>query len=294
MENSTCLLLSSVFANVKSCIESNNPKFDNHYLYGEKKETDVDIADRCYFDKPPGEGEDSEEIYPAIVQEKQFEVICSGDILVDVVANALQQKPTVSDMELVEALNYYLHTDSFMVFDSQPAKLQETHFVLAPNMTRECMEGLIEGFGRADLKEFQICSSGPGMLFWTHCKTSEYRPFAQFISIKNGIALNISIHPTKWSHMLYSQGAIASPANYILPGQERKKHPKTAHGPIPDAFISAFPHTDSRVITEYLVGSISPRQVDRVKVRLNDHYQIGDPKQALDFMSYLGFDFSDA
>lgn len=291
MDNPKCLSLSSVFANVKSCIESNDPKFDNYYLYGEKKETDVDIADRCYLDKPPGEGEDSEEIYPAIVQEKQLEVICSGDILVDVVANALQQKPTVSDMELVEALNYYLHTDSFMVFNSQPAKLQETHFVLAPNMTRECMEGLIEGFGRADLKEFQICSSGTGMLFWTHCKTSEYRPFAQYISIKNGIALNISIYPSKWSHMLYSQGSIASPANYILPGQERKKHPKIAHGPIPDAFISAFPHTDSKVITKYLIGSVFPGHLDGVKVCMNDQYQIGDPKQALDFMRYLGFDF---
>lgn len=293
MENPKCLSLSSVFADVKSCIESNAPEFDNYYLYGEKKEADVDIADRCYLDKPPGEGEDGAGIYPAVVQEKQLDVICSGEILVDIVANALQQKPTVSDIELVEALNYYLHTDSFIVFNSQSVKAQETHFVLAPNMTREHIERLIEGFGRADLKEFQICSSGTGMLFWTHCKTSEYRPFAQYISIKNGIALNISIYPTKWSHMLYSQGSIASPANYILPGQERKKHPKTAHGPIPEAFISAFPQTDSKVIAKYLTGSVSSQQPDGVKVCMNDRYQIGDPKQAFDFMRYLGFDFSE-
>lgn len=292
MENPKCVSLSSVFAHVKSCIRNNDQKFDTYYLYGEKKEADVDIADHCYLDKPPSEDENSEEIYPAIVQKNRLEVICSGDILVDVVANALQQKPTVSDLELVEALNYYLHTDSFILFNSQSTKVQETHFVLAPNMTKECMESLIEGFGREDLKEFQICSSGTGMLFWTHCKTSEYRPFAQYISIKNGTALNISIHSTKWSHMLYSQGSIVSPANYILPGQERKKHPKTARGPIPDAFISAFPQTDSKIIAEYLIGSTSPQQLDGVKVCMNDQFQIGDPRQALDFMRYLGFDFS--
>ena len=271
MENSKRLSLSSVFAQVKSSIKSNDQKFDNCCLYGEKKETDVDITDHCYWDQPPVEGENGGEIYPAVVQEKQLEVICSGDILVDVVANALQQKPDASDLELVEALNHYLHTDGFIVFNSQSAKARETHFVLAPNMTRECMESLIDGFGRADLKEFQICSRGTGMLFWTHCKTSEYRPFAQYISIKNGTALNISVYPAKWSHMLYSHGSIASPANYLLPGQKRKKRPKTAYGPVPDAFISAFPQSDSKIIEKYLTG---------------------DPKQALDFMRYLGFDFS--
>lgn len=292
MENSKCLL-TSVLAHVRSCIKSNDSQFDNYYLYGEKKETDINIADYCYLDVPPSEGENGEDIYPMIVQEKHLEPICSGDILVDIVTNALQQKPKVSDHELVEALNYYLHTDSFIVFSSQLIKAKETHFVLVPNMAKECLESLIEDFGREDLKEFQIHPSGTGMLFWTHCKTSEYRPFAQYTSIKNGIALNISVYPAKWSHMLYIQGSIASPANYVLPGQERKKHPKTAHGPIPGAFKNAFPQTDYDILEKYLLGSVSPQRVDGVKVSINDQFPTGDPKQAYDFMRYLGFDFSE-
>jgi hypothetical protein len=52
--------------------------------------------------------------YPADVKEKNLSLVYYGEQFIDVICSALEQKPSASEQELVEALIFYYQNDNFM------------------------------------------------------------------------------------------------------------------------------------------------------------------------------------
>lgn len=52
--------------------------------------------------------------YPSDVKEKNLSLVYYGEQFIDVICSALEQKPSASEQELVEALIFYYQNDNFM------------------------------------------------------------------------------------------------------------------------------------------------------------------------------------
>ncbi len=71
----------------------------------------------CCITAPPDFDEETdEEIIPEFAIENGMDGSVLPEIFQDVIISAITQKDDVSNEELVEALNYYLENDTFMMF----------------------------------------------------------------------------------------------------------------------------------------------------------------------------------
>ncbi|WP_310604577.1 DUF7716 domain-containing protein [Anaerosporobacter sp.] len=292
-----------------------NSEFESLYVYVRMKtieNDDISLNEECFFDDAPAGGDDDQDVFPLFVQENNLEVLCSCVQIVDVVTAALQQKPNVSTIELLESLDYYLRRDGFLELNKK--RESQIHFVIMPRLTSEKFYSLIEGFGEKRLHTYQLISFKQGLVFYTYDKKSDYPSLAGYIDRQNGSALAISICENFWSHLLYFNG-FCSPARCIMPGQEKKKKPKMEHAANLAEFQKAFPNTDVIIMEQYLFqekyrglernaqtikefyhfNGMSEKLFQRegeCYVMEEDRFPVGNSRQAFDFMRYLGYDLS--
>ena len=86
-------------------------------IYGAPQDNPITLRTSCVIEAFPQITDDDEEIYPPYILENGLEFWFSDELLEDVVMSALHHKPTVSNTELLAAIEYYAERDCFMSFD---------------------------------------------------------------------------------------------------------------------------------------------------------------------------------
>jgi len=295
------LLFQELVDYVKSDLKKREREFDRKYIY-----TKVEICNRdnqpddiFYIDGQPDVMEDCD-VFPAFVQENNLTVFCSGENLIDVFENAIAQKKDILDMELLNALQYYLAVDGYYIFDKQQKKSKK-YMALFPQVTKEAIIDIIHNFGESCLREHSKYFFSNASLIVSDDAKAELSTLCNVVARNNNIkTLYIAVLSNSWTHYLYQGNNIISPAKYVLPGQEQKKNPKTDKGPIASKFLSFSPESKEHIINLYLqaagncdeVKAECSMKAGRYFVREADCYPVGDGRQALDFLKYIGFDIS--
>lgn len=90
-------------------------KISLYCIYGEGDSDDITLEDKCVIDEYAQISDDDEEIFPERILNKKLEFWFTDELLENVVFNALKQKPSASNDELLDALKYYNQRDSFMM-----------------------------------------------------------------------------------------------------------------------------------------------------------------------------------
>lgn len=273
---------------------------DDKYIYTKNyiNSRDKQMDDVFYIDDRPDVLEDRD-IYSRFVEQNNLTVFCSGRDLIDVFVNAISQKSNVTDMELLDALQYYLEVDGFYTFEVE--KEIENYFAILPNVTNEEMEEIIYNFGEVRLRKYEKYFSTNMSVVVSNDIKASLAALCQVVARQRKIkTLFISMSSNRWNHYLYQDNKIISPAKYILSGQERRKNPKTGMGPIAKEFISFLSDCKEHIIELYLKAASNGEEVKKecmmkdgqYFIREQDSYPIGDGRQAFDFLSYLGFHFT--
>ncbi|MTD26522.1 DUF7716 domain-containing protein [Erwinia sorbitola] len=96
-----------------SAMKKADSRNDDFCLYGETDEQ-LRVDGSYYVADYPDVDDDDKEIYPKIVVSKKLNYLYSGQQFADVVDSVLEQKPSASLDDFVEALNYYSANDDFL------------------------------------------------------------------------------------------------------------------------------------------------------------------------------------
>lgn len=69
-----------------------------------------------YIDNYPEEDAGGDDLFSDFVVSNELELYYYGDQFIDVVNNAIHQKPDVTIEQIIEAGNFYLENDNFITF----------------------------------------------------------------------------------------------------------------------------------------------------------------------------------
>jgi hypothetical protein len=94
------------YFNVYWKYDDDEPDLDDEIFVGEPTEVDDDVPDEEY----------DAALLPPEVKERDWWLCYSGELIEDVVSNALMQKSTLNDQELLDAIRYYSKRDAFLEF----------------------------------------------------------------------------------------------------------------------------------------------------------------------------------
>ena len=75
---------------------------------------DLRLDTICYIDNYPEIIDDDEEVFPDFVVKNSLNLLFREELVQDVMHNALWQKPSASEEEILKATTYYSKNDSFM------------------------------------------------------------------------------------------------------------------------------------------------------------------------------------
>lgn len=93
-----------------------NTKELEYCVYGKSSSDDATLETICTIDLYPEITDNDEELFPAAVIDQSLDFWFRDEPLEDVVCNALKQKPSASADEILHAIKYYNHHDSFYNF----------------------------------------------------------------------------------------------------------------------------------------------------------------------------------
>ncbi|MDE6724779.1 MAG: hypothetical protein K2J79_04160 [Ruminiclostridium sp.] len=125
-----------------------------------------------------------------------------------------------------------------------------------------------------------------------------FAPYALLLCIKKG---NYGFG----HHLGNKDWNLTSPRGMILPNQKKKKKPKPVICVDPEALIKAFPKAEGRILNMYLRPGVEKKGTEaffeeyseelvfrneQYYVREDDRFPVGDPRQAFDFLRYLGYE----
>lgn len=85
-------------------------------VYGSPQDGPLTLQTPCVIEAFPEITDDDEEIYPPTIIENALEFWFSDELLEDVIMSALHHKPSVTNSELLAAIDYYAEYDCFMSF----------------------------------------------------------------------------------------------------------------------------------------------------------------------------------
>ncbi|AVP03108.1 hypothetical protein ACM93F_001291 [Enterobacter ludwigii] len=87
---------------------------DNFCIYGSDGEL---FGEKEYFVSGyPQVDENDKEVYPQDAASRDLSYIYSGEQFADVILSVIEQKPSASNQDFIDALNYYLENDDFLDF----------------------------------------------------------------------------------------------------------------------------------------------------------------------------------
>lgn len=90
----------------------------DYCVYGKGSSDDATLETVCVIDYYPEITDDDEELFPAHIVDQSLDFWFRDELLEDVVFNALKQKSSASAEEILQAIKYYNHHDSFYNFSN--------------------------------------------------------------------------------------------------------------------------------------------------------------------------------
>ena len=90
-------------------------KFPYIYISSDEDESILDLETVCYLDNGP-KIMDGKEVFPDFVNENRLDILCSGDIFMDVYDDLDERYPNFTKNQFIDALNYYMDNDDYIEF----------------------------------------------------------------------------------------------------------------------------------------------------------------------------------
>lgn len=90
-------------------------KFPYIYISSDEDESILDLETVCYLDKGP-KIIDGKEVFPGFVNENRLDILCSGDVFMDVYDDLDERYPNFTKVQFIDALNYYMDNDDYIEF----------------------------------------------------------------------------------------------------------------------------------------------------------------------------------
>lgn len=90
-------------------------KFPYIYISSDKDESILDLETVCYLDNGP-KIMDGKEVFPDFVNENGLDILCNGDVFMDVYDDLDERYPNFTKNQFIDALNYYIDNDDYIEF----------------------------------------------------------------------------------------------------------------------------------------------------------------------------------
>lgn len=90
-------------------------KFPYIYISSDEDESILDLETVCYLDNGP-KIIDGKEVFPDFVNENRLDILCSGDVFMDVYDDLDERYPNFTKVQFIDALNYYMDNDDYIEF----------------------------------------------------------------------------------------------------------------------------------------------------------------------------------
>ena len=90
-------------------------KFPYIYISSDEDESILDLETVCYLDNGP-KIIDGKEVFPDFVNENRLDILCSGDVFMDVYDDLDERYPNFTKDQFIDALNYYMDNDDYIEF----------------------------------------------------------------------------------------------------------------------------------------------------------------------------------
>lgn len=90
-------------------------KFPYIYISSDEDESILDLETVCYLDNGP-KIIDGKEVFPDFVSENGLDILCSGDVFMDVYDDLDERYPNFTKDQFIDALNYYMDNDDYIEF----------------------------------------------------------------------------------------------------------------------------------------------------------------------------------
>ena len=90
-------------------------KFSYIYISSDEDESILDLETVCYLDNGP-KIMDGKEVFPDFVNENELDILCSGDVFMDVYDDLDERYPNFTKDQFIDALNYYMDNDDYIEF----------------------------------------------------------------------------------------------------------------------------------------------------------------------------------
>ena len=90
-------------------------KFPYIYISSDEDESILDLETVCYLDNGP-KIIDGKEVFPDFVNENRLDILCSGDVFMDVCDDLDERYPNFTKVQFIDALNYYMDNDNYIEF----------------------------------------------------------------------------------------------------------------------------------------------------------------------------------
>lgn len=83
-------------------------------IYGKGSSDDATLETLCVIGEYPEITDDDEEVFPDYILAESLEFWFRDELLEDVVINAVERDPLISNDKILEAVKYYNQNDDFM------------------------------------------------------------------------------------------------------------------------------------------------------------------------------------
>ena len=90
-------------------------KFPYIYISSDEDESILDLETVCYLDNGP-KIMDGKEVFPDFVNENELDILCSGDVFMDVYDDLDERYPNFTKDQFIDALYYYMDNDDYIEF----------------------------------------------------------------------------------------------------------------------------------------------------------------------------------
>lgn len=293
--------------------------WDEKCLYAEKAlclKSRYQLSDRCCLAASTTVDEADAEHLPPEIESLGLGLYCYGRDLVDVVSAAVEQRPSASVHELLQALNYHNINDSFIDFSEMKKRPKKWNIGIFPHFSASQLKQELT------VRESDVLTKGhfleyPAGSVMIESGDSEIISLCNLISYQSGWALYLCIslpsaeQTGHWSQMLYQKYLISPIAN---PEDSKMKQPRLIANV--DALSQAFPGTEPSILAQYFQSDFkvtdSQRRWEQYMVRRHkqkgwqppepcpahyicteDQYTSDDYRQVFDLLRYLSFPLED-
>ncbi len=90
-------------------------RFPYIYISSDEDEGILDLETVCYLDNGP-KIMDGKEVFPDFVNENGLDILCNGDVFMDVYDDLDERYPNFTKNQFIDALDYYIDNDDYIEF----------------------------------------------------------------------------------------------------------------------------------------------------------------------------------